>query len=206
MEVNRQYSVRGLPTTYLIDPDGLLIGVVIGARDWYGTEAKALIAGLLRQIPAPSDHSEQAPKDTPQALWEPRDIDLREEEPCSSASVFRITANPSTSQKILDTVRRAEELGFDSVWVTDHILVPQTLEIIYRDHMLDPLAVLYARHHHTGENRHSVIICPIATPWWRSDRHYRSALGRPHDLRRRRGLDGTGVCGLKSAFRRAWGI
>ena len=63
--VSRQYSVRGLPTTYLIDPDGLLIGVVIGARDWYGTEAKALIAGLLRQIPAPSDHSEQAPKEHP---------------------------------------------------------------------------------------------------------------------------------------------
>jgi probable F420-dependent oxidoreductase len=44
--------------------------------------------------------------------------------------------------KILDTVRRAEDLGFESVWVTDHILVPQTLEIIYRDHMLEPLALL----------------------------------------------------------------
>jgi probable F420-dependent oxidoreductase len=44
--------------------------------------------------------------------------------------------------KILDTVRRAEALGFDAVWVTDHILVPQTLEIIYRDHMLEPLALL----------------------------------------------------------------
>jgi probable F420-dependent oxidoreductase len=44
--------------------------------------------------------------------------------------------------KILDTVRRAEALGFESVWVTDHILVPQTLEIIYRDHMLEPLALL----------------------------------------------------------------
>ena len=49
---------------------------------------------------------------------------------------------PIDIPKILDTVRRAEALGFDSVWVTDHILVPQTLEIIYRDHMLDPLAVL----------------------------------------------------------------
>jgi probable F420-dependent oxidoreductase len=49
---------------------------------------------------------------------------------------------PIDIPKILDTVRQAEELGFDSVWVTDHILVPQTLEIIYRDHMLDPLAVL----------------------------------------------------------------
>jgi len=65
LEVSRQYSVRGLPTSYLIDPDGLLIGVVIGARDWYKTEAKALIAGLLRQIPASSDHAEQALKERP---------------------------------------------------------------------------------------------------------------------------------------------
>jgi probable F420-dependent oxidoreductase len=49
---------------------------------------------------------------------------------------------PIDTAKILDTVRRAEELGFDSVWVTDHLLVPQTLEIIYRDHMLEPLALL----------------------------------------------------------------
>jgi len=49
-EVGHQYGVRGLPTTYLIDPDGRLIGAVIGAREWYRTEAKVLIAGLLRQI------------------------------------------------------------------------------------------------------------------------------------------------------------
>jgi cytochrome c biogenesis protein CcmG, thiol:disulfide interchange protein DsbE len=60
LEVSRRYSVRGLPTTYLIDPEGLLIGVVIGARDWYKTEAKVLIAGMLRQFRAPSIHPEQA--------------------------------------------------------------------------------------------------------------------------------------------------
>jgi peroxiredoxin len=49
-EVGHRYGVRGLPTTYLIDLDGRLIGAVIGAREWYRTEAKALIAGLLRQI------------------------------------------------------------------------------------------------------------------------------------------------------------
>jgi probable F420-dependent oxidoreductase len=49
---------------------------------------------------------------------------------------------PLDLAKILDTVRRAEELEFESVWVTDHLLVPQTLEIIYRDHMLEPLALL----------------------------------------------------------------
>jgi peroxiredoxin len=61
--VSRQYSVRGLPTTYLIDPDGLMIGVVIGARDWYRTEAKALIASLLRQSSGPSAHPEQGQKE-----------------------------------------------------------------------------------------------------------------------------------------------
>jgi probable F420-dependent oxidoreductase len=44
--------------------------------------------------------------------------------------------------RILDIARRAETLGFDSVWVTDHILVPQSMNIIYRDHMLEPLALL----------------------------------------------------------------
>jgi peroxiredoxin len=58
-EVGRQYGVRGLPTSYVIDPDGLLIGAVIGARDWYQTEAKILIAGLLRQLAISPDHPAQ---------------------------------------------------------------------------------------------------------------------------------------------------
>ncbi|MGH8066548.1 MAG: peroxiredoxin family protein [Candidatus Entotheonellia bacterium] len=60
LEVSRQYSVRGLPTSYLIDPDGRLIGAVIGARDWYRTEAKALLAGLLRQTPPTADQPPHA--------------------------------------------------------------------------------------------------------------------------------------------------
>jgi peroxiredoxin len=48
-EVARAYGVRGLPTTYLVDPDGQLIGAAVGGRDWARPEAKALIAGLLRQ-------------------------------------------------------------------------------------------------------------------------------------------------------------
>jgi probable F420-dependent oxidoreductase len=49
---------------------------------------------------------------------------------------------PIEVDRILEVVRRAEERGLDSVWVTDHVIVPRDLEIIYRDHMLDPLAVL----------------------------------------------------------------
>jgi peroxiredoxin len=51
-EVARRYGLRGLPTTYLIDPQGRLIGAAVGGREWDRPEAKALIAGLLRQAPA----------------------------------------------------------------------------------------------------------------------------------------------------------
>ncbi len=44
--------------------------------------------------------------------------------------------------RMLEVVNRAEERRLDSVWVTDHVVVPSDTKIIYRDHMLDPLAVL----------------------------------------------------------------
>ena len=41
---------------------------------------------------------------------------------------------------------KAEEMGFDSVWVTDHIIVPHEIpdrgDIVYRHDMLEPLALL----------------------------------------------------------------
>jgi probable F420-dependent oxidoreductase len=49
---------------------------------------------------------------------------------------------PIDVAKILEIVRCTEDLGFDSAWVTDHLLVPHTQAIIYRDHMLEPLALL----------------------------------------------------------------
>lgn len=49
---------------------------------------------------------------------------------------------PVDTGRIVDIARRAEAMGFDSVWVTDHLLVPRTLDIIYRDNMLEPLAML----------------------------------------------------------------
>jgi alkanesulfonate monooxygenase SsuD/methylene tetrahydromethanopterin reductase-like flavin-dependent oxidoreductase (luciferase family) len=45
-------------------------------------------------------------------------------------------------QALLNNGRHAEAVGFDSVWVTDHIIVPRTMDLIYRDHMLEPVALL----------------------------------------------------------------
>jgi len=45
-------------------------------------------------------------------------------------------------QKIIENTQYAEKLGFDSVWVTDHIVVPRTMDLIYRDNMLEPVALL----------------------------------------------------------------
>ena len=41
---------------------------------------------------------------------------------------------------------KAEEMGFDSVWVTDHIIVPHVIpdreDLVYRYDMLEPLTLL----------------------------------------------------------------
>jgi probable F420-dependent oxidoreductase len=49
---------------------------------------------------------------------------------------------PIEPDRLARLAGRAEELGLDSVWVTDHVIVPSDAALIYRDHMLDPLAVL----------------------------------------------------------------
>jgi probable F420-dependent oxidoreductase len=49
---------------------------------------------------------------------------------------------PIEVDRMLAVVRHAEEAGLDSVWVTDHVIVPRDVDVIYREDMLDPLAVL----------------------------------------------------------------
>src|SRR5256885_16825213 len=49
---------------------------------------------------------------------------------------------PIEVPRMLEVARRAEERGLDSVCVTDHVIVPNQANVIYREHMLDPLAVL----------------------------------------------------------------
>ena len=49
---------------------------------------------------------------------------------------------PIEIDRMLGIASRAEDMGFASVWVTDRLLVPRTLNIIYRDNMLEPIALL----------------------------------------------------------------
>ena len=49
---------------------------------------------------------------------------------------------PIETDRLARLATRAEEVGLDSVWVTDHVIVPTDAALIYREDMLDPLAVL----------------------------------------------------------------
>ena len=44
--------------------------------------------------------------------------------------------------RMREFAERVEALGFDSLWVTDHVIVPVDLQIVYKEGMLDPLATL----------------------------------------------------------------
>ncbi len=50
----RDLDVRGLPSTYLIDRDGQVVGALQGAYDWAGADAKALIRHYLAKAPTPA--------------------------------------------------------------------------------------------------------------------------------------------------------
>src|SRR5262245_18683749 len=68
--------------------------------------------------------------------------------------------------RMLEVVRRAEDRGLDSVWVTDHGIVPEQANVIYREDMLDPLAVLpwLAGVTHRVALGTSVVILPYRSP------------------------------------------
>lgn len=50
--IGLKYGVRGLPTTYLVDRNGYIIGAALGPRDWASQEAFGLIHHLLNTSPA----------------------------------------------------------------------------------------------------------------------------------------------------------
>jgi peroxiredoxin len=46
--ISSMYSVGGIPTTYIIDPDGNVVGRAIGPRDWGGEESIEFMRSLMR--------------------------------------------------------------------------------------------------------------------------------------------------------------
>lgn len=50
-EVMARYNVRGIPTTFLIDRTGRVVGQALGARNWASPEATALMRSLLDARP-----------------------------------------------------------------------------------------------------------------------------------------------------------
>jgi peroxiredoxin len=49
MTVSHQYGVVSLPTTFLIDPQGKIIGVLQGAEDWSDPETLLYFENLLKK-------------------------------------------------------------------------------------------------------------------------------------------------------------
>jgi len=45
--IARSYGVRMVPTTFLIDGEGLMVGIVMGERDWSLPEARSVIQELF---------------------------------------------------------------------------------------------------------------------------------------------------------------
>jgi len=52
-EVGLDYAVRSIPTSYLVDREGYLIGRALGARNWASEEAFKLFDHLLNSAPPP---------------------------------------------------------------------------------------------------------------------------------------------------------
>ena len=48
LEVANRYTVRALPSSFLIDQDGYTAAVALGPRDWDGTAARAVVEALLK--------------------------------------------------------------------------------------------------------------------------------------------------------------
>ena len=51
LDVSRQYGVRATPTVFLVSRRGLIVGRAIGARDWTGALARAVLEALLAESP-----------------------------------------------------------------------------------------------------------------------------------------------------------
>jgi probable F420-dependent oxidoreductase len=69
-------------------------------------------------------------------------------------------------QGMREFAQAAEELGFDSLWVTDHIIVPAARDMLYKENMLEALSTLNYLAGVTSRIRigTSVIVLPYRHP------------------------------------------
>lgn len=58
LKVSNRYGVVTLPTTFLVDPDGKIIGVLEGAEDWSKPETFLYFEELIKKLEAPATNSE----------------------------------------------------------------------------------------------------------------------------------------------------
>ena len=92
----------------------------------------------------------------------------------------------------------AESLGFDSLWVTDHLIIPQERDMLYKEHMLEPLATLAFLAGVTSNIRigTSVIVLPYRHPVLVA-----KAIATADLLSNGRVIFGAGVGGLEGEFK-----
>lgn len=53
MSVANRYTVRALPSTFVIDPEGRLVSLALGPREWDGPAAAAVFESLLGRVKLP---------------------------------------------------------------------------------------------------------------------------------------------------------
>lgn len=49
LDVSGQYGVRGTPTVFLVNRQGLIVGRAIGMREWTEARARAVLEALLAE-------------------------------------------------------------------------------------------------------------------------------------------------------------
>jgi probable F420-dependent oxidoreductase len=76
---------------------------------------------------------------------------------------YRRLASPDN---LVQVARRSEELGFDSLWVTDHVVVPEAHREMFGATVYDPLSVLafLAAHTQRVELGTAVLVIPYRNP------------------------------------------
>jgi probable F420-dependent oxidoreductase len=76
---------------------------------------------------------------------------------------YRKLASPD---QLVHVARRSEALGFDSLWVTDHVVVPEPYREMFGATVYDPLTVLafLAAHTQRAELGTAVLVIPYRNP------------------------------------------